>query len=54
MEGSASGLDPYIRLTSAQAQAARAAKARGISMEQANQLTAAFTEGPALGLGDRG
>ncbi len=50
---SASGLDPHISPDSALAQASRVAKARGISVEQANQLVAQFTEGPALGmLGD--
>lgn len=50
---SASGLDPHISPDSARAQAMRVAKARGISAEQANQLVAQFTEGPALGmLGD--
>jgi potassium-transporting ATPase KdpC subunit len=48
--GSASGLDPHISPASAQVQLPRVAKARGISVEQANQLLAQFTEGPALGL----
>jgi len=48
--GAASGLDPHISPASAQLQAPRVAKARGISVEQANQLLAQFTEGPALGL----
>lgn len=48
--GSASGLDPHISPAFAQAQAARVAKARGISVDQANQLVARFTEGPDLGL----
>ena len=47
---SASGLDPHISPDSAVAQASRVATARGISVEQANQLVAQFTEGPALGL----
>src|SRR5579862_4364537 len=47
---SASGLDPHISPANAQAQAARVAKARGISTDQANQLIAQFTEGPDLGL----
>jgi K+-transporting ATPase ATPase C chain len=48
--GSASGLDPHISPAFAQAQAARVAKARGISVDQANQMVARFTEGPDLGL----
>jgi K+-transporting ATPase ATPase C chain len=48
--GSASGLDPHISPASAQLQTARVAKARGISVEQANQLVARFTEGSDLGL----
>jgi K+-transporting ATPase ATPase C chain len=47
---SGSGLDPHISPASAQVQVPRVAKARGISAEQANQLLAQFTEGPALGL----
>jgi K+-transporting ATPase ATPase C chain len=47
---SASGLDPHISPASAQAQAARIAKARGISIEQVNQAITRFTEGPDLGL----
>ena len=47
---SASGLDPHISPDFAQAQVARVAKARGIQVNQANQLVAQFTEGPALGL----
>jgi K+-transporting ATPase ATPase C chain len=47
---SASGLDPHISPDSAQLQTARVAKARGIPVEQANQLVAQFTEGPDLGL----
>jgi potassium-transporting ATPase KdpC subunit len=47
--GSASGLDPHISPASAQAQAARVAKARGISVEQMNQLVAGVTENPDLG-----
>jgi K+-transporting ATPase ATPase C chain len=47
---SGSGLDPHISPASAEAQAARVAKARSISAGQANQLIARFTEGPDLGL----
>ena len=48
--GSASGLDPHISPANAQIQAARVAKARGISVEQANQILAQFTESPGLGV----
>jgi K+-transporting ATPase ATPase C chain len=48
--GSASGLDPHISPASAQIQAARVAKARSISADQASQLVAQFTEAPDLGL----
>ena len=48
--GSASGLDPHISPAFAQVQAARVAKARGIPVDQANQMVARFTEGPDLGL----
>jgi potassium-transporting ATPase KdpC subunit len=47
---SASGLDPHISPASAQAQVARVAKARGISIDQATQMIARFTEPPDLGL----
>jgi len=47
---SASGLDPHLSPDSARAQAPRVSKARGISVEQVNQLVAEFTEGPSLGL----
>jgi len=47
---SGSGLDPHISPDSALAQTARVAKARGIPVDQANQLVAHFTEGPNLGL----
>ena len=47
---SSSGLDPHISPANAQAQTARVAKARGISLEQANQVVARFTESPDLGL----
>ena len=48
--GSGSGLDPHISPDFARVQAARVAKARGIQVDQANQLVAQFTEGPDLGL----
>src|SRR5579862_331614 len=47
---SASGLDPHISPDSAVAQAARVAKARGVSTDQVSQLVAQLTEGPDLGL----
>ena len=47
---SGSGLDPHISPANAEAQAARVAKARGISADQAGQLIAQFTEGPTMGL----
>jgi len=47
---SASGLDPHISPDFAAAQVARVAKARGIQVDQANQLVAQFTEGPDVGL----
>ncbi|MEO8257735.1 MAG: potassium-transporting ATPase subunit C [Acidobacteriota bacterium] len=46
---SASGLDPDISPGNAQAQAARVARARGISVEQAQGLIAQRTEGRTLG-----
>src|SRR4029077_6486602 len=47
---SASGLDPHISPASAQLQAARVAKARGLSVDQVNQAVAQFTEATSLGL----
>ena len=47
---SSSGLDPHISPANAQMQTARVAKARGISVDQASQVVAKFTEGPDLGL----
>ena len=47
---SSSGLDPHISPANAQAQASRVAQARGISVDQANQIVARFTEGPDFGL----
>jgi K+-transporting ATPase ATPase C chain len=47
---SASGLDPHISPANAQAQAARVAKARGVSVEQVQGVIAQHTEGRSLGL----
>ena len=49
LTASGSGLDPDISPASAEAQAARVAKARGISHEQAEQLITRDTKGPDLG-----
>ena len=46
---SASGLDPEISPASAEAQAARVAKARGASLEQVDQLISHNTKGPDVG-----
>ena len=46
---SGSGLDPDISAASAEAQAPRIAKARGITVEQVRQLIAGQTEGRSLG-----
>ena len=46
---SASGLDPHISPANAQAQAARVAKARGVSVEQVQEVIAQHTEGRTLG-----
>ena len=46
---SASGLDPHISPARRRVQAARVAKARGISVDQVNQLIAQFTEGAVSG-----
>src|SRR5215470_10921905 len=50
LTASGSGLDPHISPDSAMAQAARVAKARGMSSDQIAQLIAEFTEPPSLGL----
>jgi len=50
LTASASGLDPHISPASAEAQAARVAKARSAPVEQVNQLAAQFTERPDLGI----
>jgi potassium-transporting ATPase KdpC subunit len=47
---SASGLDPDISPDSALAQASRVATARGVSVDQVNQLVARFTQPPDWGL----
>ena len=47
---SASGLDPHLSPDSARAQAPRVSKARGVPIDQVNNLIAQFTEGPELGL----
>ncbi|HLH42623.1 MAG TPA: potassium-transporting ATPase subunit KdpC [Bryobacteraceae bacterium] len=47
---SASGLDPHLSPDSALAQAARVAKARGVSVDRISDLVAQFTEFPSLGL----
>jgi len=49
LTSSASGLDPDISPASADAQAARVAKARGVSLEQIRQLIEQGTERPTLG-----
>jgi len=47
--GSASGLDPHISPANAEIQAARVAKARGVSADQLKQLVAQATERPDWG-----
>jgi K+-transporting ATPase ATPase C chain len=49
LTASASGLDPHISPASAYAQAARVAKARGVSADQVRQLIAAAIEPRQLG-----
>jgi K+-transporting ATPase ATPase C chain len=52
---SASGLDPHISPGNAQAQAARVARARGVSVAQVQDVIAQHTEGRSLGfLGEPG
>jgi K+-transporting ATPase ATPase C chain len=47
--GSASGLDPHISPANAELQAARVAKARGVSPDQIQAVVAHHTEGRTLG-----
>jgi K+-transporting ATPase ATPase C chain len=47
---SGSGLDPHISPAAAEYQAARVAKARGLSLEEVHRLIAAHTTGRLLGL----
>ena len=47
---SGSGLDPHISLANAALQAARVAKARGLSLEKVQSLIAAHTEGRDFGI----
>jgi K+-transporting ATPase ATPase C chain len=49
LTASASGLDPDISPASAEAQAARVAKARGTSLEQVEQIITRNTKGPNFG-----
>jgi K+-transporting ATPase ATPase C chain len=52
---SGSGLDPHISVANARLQAARVAKARNLSLEKVQELIAAHTDGPDLGIfGDAG
>jgi potassium-transporting ATPase KdpC subunit len=52
---SGSGLDPHISARNAATQAARVARARGLTLEQVAALIPACTEGPDLGaLGEAG
>jgi|WetSurMetagenome_2_1015567.scaffolds.fasta_scaffold09034_5 potassium-transporting ATPase KdpC subunit len=46
--GSGSGLDPHISPANASAQAARIARARGVSVDQVNHVIRESTEGPSL------
>jgi K+-transporting ATPase ATPase C chain len=47
---SASGLDPHLSPDTTLAQASRVAKARGVSVDQVQQLIARFTEPPDFGV----
>jgi K+-transporting ATPase ATPase C chain len=50
LTASASGLDPHISPRNAELQAARVAKARGVSVEQVRQVVAQHTGGRSLGV----
>jgi K+-transporting ATPase ATPase C chain len=50
LTASASGLDPHISPASAEAEAPRVAKARGVAVGRVNQLMAQFTGRPDLGI----
>jgi len=50
LTASGSGLDPDISPASAQAQAVRVAKARGVDVTQVHQLIGENTKGPELGV----
>ena len=50
LTASGSGLDPEISPASAEAQVARVAKARGIPVEQINQVVAQYTKAPEFGV----
>jgi potassium-transporting ATPase KdpC subunit len=50
LTASGSGLDPDISPASAAAEAPRVAKARGISVDELNQLVAQHTQNPELGI----
>lgn len=47
---SASGLDPHISVAAVQYQAARVAKARGLSLDQVEELIQEFTQNRLLGI----
>lgn len=50
---SASGLDPHISVANARLQAARVARANGLSSEEVHRFIREATEIPLLGLGER-
>lgn len=50
LTASGSGLDPHISPSSAEAQSARVAKARGITVKQVRDLIALHIEGPSFGI----